>query len=160
MTTARVKKLTRSRVPLKKALVVDSEPETAAEIGRSLEKLGFVVTAICHHSHMEDLLSHNRLDLVVMEICAPVPKYTRKQGREDMEHGRRTGLVLLRNIRVSQPDLPLPPVVVLTFVDRRTIDPDFLAAAGVTECLHKPALPKDFRAAIRRATRSKSSADS
>jgi len=78
----------------------------------------------------------NDIDLVILDIMMPPGEL----GKERTDNARRTGLVLLREIRNASPKIP---VVIFTVVR----DPQLRAEAlrsGAVLYLEKPMLPSDL----------------
>jgi PAS domain S-box-containing protein len=111
-------------------LLVDDEPDIATMLARQMGSLGYRVTA--HTSSLEALEAFNaqpqRFDLLVTDNTMP----------------KLTGLALTKAVLRKRPGLP----VLLISGLAETIDPQELAALGVTRVLPKPHNAKTLAAVL------------
>src|SRR5688572_18013460 len=120
-------------------LVVDDDPQVLSSISRILEKEGHEVSLAQNGEQALDMVSHQRPDLVILDIIMP-----------EMD-----GLQVCRRLR-ADPYLVGLPIIFLTAKGRADDVIEGLDA-GADDFLTKPfeirVLPARVRAALRRALR-------
>ncbi len=104
-------------------LCIDWDKLFLEELEFYLLRKGFRVITSSQYCMIEDLIRLDEVDLVLLEISAPVPESMRDIC-EETNYGRFTGLVILKEILQRKPDLKLPPI-----------------AAGISKVLYKPTEP-------------------
>lgn len=108
-------------------LVVDDEPEVCETIRRYLGREGYTVHSAGDGEVMYDVLAHNQIDLVILDIRLP----------------KKDGLTLMRELRESNP----VPIVLLTARDD-VIDRVVGLEGGADDYLPKPFHPRELMARI------------
>ncbi len=118
----------------KKILLVNWVKEHREEIEAFLREKGFEVIATGDYLEIKSLLN-KKPNLILIEPNAQWPDGL----EEETEYGRITGLVILKHIKQNQSDLQLPPVIVLSVVQKRLIDDlEVSKNVGVVDVLEIP----------------------
>lgn len=113
-------------------LVVDDDPEVCETIERYLTREGYAVHCAADGDAMYEIVAHNRIDLVVLDIRLP----------------KKDGLTLMRELREDSS----VPIVLLTARDD-VIDRVVGLEGGADDYLPKPFHPRELMARIRAVLR-------
>ena len=121
-------------------LIIDDQLEFYHTCIKDLKRRGYEVTCACSVEEARELILDRELNFraVLLDLMMPSGPYD----KEASQSGRRTGILLLGEIVVSRPRLPV--IIASVMAGESNIRQELLGYSSVKEFLVKPFGPKEI----------------
>ena len=125
-------------------LMIDNDVVFSEPIIWRLEREKHDVTFVRSVEETRNVIN-NTFDIVILDIMMPRGPYTKAES----DFGKRTGMLLLKEIELRHPQLP---VVILTVIPKEELQPEVDKHKSVKAFLEKPVTPSEILTAIEKIT--------